>query len=491
MTTSTYSPASFAKQWPQSNGAPPLFATPRSPDRRSDGPAVEVIARTLGTPLIPWQSHVSAVANERRPDGSYEYQVVVVSVPRQTGKTTLLRATGVHRCLVCRRDVFYTAQTGKDARARWMDLVKALRVNPALKPPRTIVRLRGGSEHVEFPGGNVFQVFAPTPESLHGYTPPTVMVDEGFALDAMAGELLMGAIGPAQITITDKQIWVVSTAGTAESVWLHDWIDAAIDGAPRVAGFVWGARDDQDPYNADDIAAFHPGVGFPLNGRVLAATDVLEQAARNSRAEYERAYANRRTLTAAHLIPAESWRPLTDTGLQPPTRSDVVLTFDVAGDRQSSAVVASWPLEDGRVAVKVVKAGPGLAWLAGTVDDLDRDWRPRRLAAANHGPVLEVVADLEHRGVRVDRIGDRDYATASGAFLTAVENGRLVHDGDAVLERSVVGLATRPAVSDGVALSRRLSAGDSAPGIAAAVGSWLATQETAGDAGPLFTFGES
>jgi hypothetical protein len=306
----------------------------------------------------------------------------------------------------------------------------------------------------------------------------------------MAGELLMGAIGPAQITITDKQIWIVSTAGTAESTWLHDGIDAAVDGTPRVAGFVWGARDDQDPYALEDIAAFHPGVGFPLNGRVLEATDVLEQAARNSRAEYERAYANRRTLTAAHLIPVEVWRPLTDADLTPPARCDVVLTFDVAGDRQSSAVVASWPLEDGRVGVMVVKAGPGVAWLAGVVDDLDRTWRPRRLAAANHGPVLETIAELEHRGVRVEAIGDRDYATASGAFLTSVDTGRLVHDGDAVLERSVVGLATRPAVSDGVALSRRLSAGDSAPGIAAAVGTWLASQQTAGTAGPLFEFGD-
>lgn len=444
---------------------------------------VEVVARTLGTPLIPWQAHVSAVANERRPDGSYEYQVVVVSVPRQTGKTTLLRAVGVHRALVLGRDVFYTAQTGKDARARWMDLVKVLRVNDALKG-RVKIALRGGSEHVEFPGGSVFQVFAPTPESLHGYTPPTVMVDEGFSQTAMQGELLMGAIGPAQITITDKQIWIVSTAGTAESVWLHDWIDAAIEGTPRVAGFVWGARDDQNPYDPEDIAAFHPGVGFPLNGRVLAATDVLEQASRNSRAEYERAYANRRTLTAAHLIPTETWRAFTDPDLTPPTRSDVVLTLDVAHDRQSSAVVASW--QDGtRSAVKIVRAGPGVGWLAAAVDALDREWRPRKVAAANHGPVLDVLDQLATRGVDVDRLDERRFATATGAFLTMVDNAAIVHDGDPVLERSVTGLATR-AMVDGVALSRRHSAGDSSPAVAAALGAWLATHH---GARPILDFG--
>lgn len=173
--------------------------------------------------------------------------MVVVSVPRQTGKTTLLRAVGAHSCLVCGRDVFYTAQTGKDARERWLDLVKILRVNDALAD-RVKIGLRGGSEQVVFTDtGAAFRVFAPTPESLHGYTPPKVMIDEAFAQTGMSGELLMGAIGPAQITIRDRQIWIVSTAGTAESTFLHDWIDRGVEGTPRVAAFVWGARDDQNP----------------------------------------------------------------------------------------------------------------------------------------------------------------------------------------------------------------------------------------------------
>lgn len=453
--------------WPKTSGAPPLFATPRNPDLRTDGAQVEIIAKALGTPLIPWQRHVSQVANERRPDGSYEHQVVVVSVPRQTGKTTLLRANGVHRCLVCGRDVFYTAQTGKDARARWMDLVKVLRVNDALKD-RVRVALRGGSEHVEFPGGHVFQVFAPTPESLHGYTPPTVFVDEGFALDPMAGELLMGAIGPAQITIADKQIWIVSTAGTADSTWFHDWVDAAIEGTPRVAGFIWGARDDQDPYSVDDIAAFHPGVGFELNGRVLEASDVLEQVSRNSRAEYERAYANRRTITHAHLIPAETWAAL-GTDLEPPETSKCVLVYDVAHDRQSAAIVAAWRAGD-RVRVKVVQAGPGLRWVAPAVRDLRRTWRPLTVAAAGNGPVLEVTEQLDN----IDVLSEREYATATGGFLTAIDDRLLEHDRDPVLAASVGGLVTRPAVSDGVAFSRRHCIGDSAPGIAAAIAAHVA-----------------
>lgn len=433
-----------------------------------------MVARSLGTPLLPWQRYVADVATERRDDGSFEYEVVVVSVPRQTGKTTLIRAMGVARALAG-RDVFYTAQTGKDARERWDDLVKILRTHDAFAG-RVKIALRGGSEQVAFPGGGRFRAFAPTPESLHGYTPATVVIDEAFAQSAEAGELLMGAIEPAQFTILDRQLWLVSTMGHAGSTFLHDWIDRGIEGTDRVACFVWGAREDQSPYNLDDIAGYHPGVGFTLNEKLVTPADVLKAAERNTRAEYERAYGNRRTLTLSHLIPAESWSVLEDPALEAPAAtSDLVLTFDVDADRDHAAILATW-LEAGRPRVKPVQVGSGVGWLAGAVDKLRRDWSPREVAAVGSGPVLDVIGQVNRlAGYDVVRVlSERDYATASGAFLTAIEEQTLGHDGDQVLATSVVGLVTRAAGADGIAFSRRHSVGNSAPAIAAAAGAWVA-----------------
>lgn len=473
--------------------APPLYATPRHPDRPSDGAQIGVIARSLGTPLIPWQQQVADVASERRADGSYEYQVVVVSVPRQTGKTTLIRAMAVHSALVLGRTVFYTAQTGKDARERWSDLVKILQVHPALAR-RFKLTLRGGSEQVEFHRtGAAVRAFAPTPESLHGYTPPKVVIDEAFAQGPAQGELLMGAIGPAQFTIVDRQLWIVSTAGTAESTFLHDWIDRGIEGTPRVAAFVWGANDEQDPFSLDDIAQFHPGVGHRLNGKLLTAEDVLEQADRNSRAEYERAYANRRTLTLSHLIPSEVWRELGDLELTAPSSTaDAVLTFDVDNTRESSTITASWADDRGHPVVKVVKAGPGMGWLAQAVDQLRRDWRPRQLVAVGNGPVLDVIARVNQLAGEdvVKVLTEREYAAACTAFLSRIEEGTIGHDGGELLLRSVVGLVTRPAGGDGIAFSRRHSVGDSSPAIAAAAGSWVQSTTRRAPA-PLVYFGKA
>jgi hypothetical protein len=422
-----------------------------------------------------------------REDGSYEYQVVIVSVPRQSGKTALLRALGVYRAMLG-RSVFYTAQTGKDARARWMDLVKALRLAPAfkakMKSEEIKVALRGGSEHIEFPSTGVFQAFAPTVESLHGYTPPTVMIDEAFAQTQANGELLVGAIEPAQRTIVDKQLWLVSTMGTAESTFFHDWIARAAGGMDRVALFLWGASEEQDPFDLDDIAAYHPAVGFEFRevghdkGLVTTPESILAAADKMSRSEYIRAYGNRATSTRATLIPAEDWtalgaaaRGLVDGLAAPADPRDVTLAYDVDEHSASAAIVAVWEDEaTGLPAVKVVQAAPGVAWLADAVEALDLAMRPARVVAIGNGPVLDVTADLRNRGVDVDEMGERDYAAATSGLLVTVRDKQLVHDDGTELAAAIGGLVTRSSVVDGVAFSRRHSVGTVSPATAAAAG---------------------
>lgn len=491
MTPSTSSPSSCATPppppaatWPPDHGAPPLFATPRDRTYLSDGALVAAIARALGTPLLPWQQYVADVATEHKltAEGTREYhhKTVVVSVPRQCGKTTLIHALGVYRAMVLGSDVFYTAQTGKDARARWGDLVKALRKSPTfrqrLKDERIKVALRGGSEHVLFENGHVYQAFAPTEGSLHGYTPPTVFLDEVFYHTPTKGEMLMGAVSPAQQTVRARQLYLVSTKGHAGSTFFHDWIDRATTGTPGVAGFIWGAADHHNPYALDDIPKYHPGVGMFLNDGILTAADVLAEADRNTRAEYERAFANRSTVTLSHLIAADDWRQLRVDTLPPlPEQLEgVTLSYDVAADRTAATLIVTWT-DAGRKVAQVLAAAPGLGWIADVLDNLHADGaRPARLVAVGHGPVLEVTAEVRARGHQVDELTEREFATACGAFLTALETHDFAHastDGDP-LEKSVTGLVPRAGVVDGVAFSRRHSVGDSSAAIALAVGLW-------------------
>jgi hypothetical protein len=100
---------------------------------------------------------------------------------------------------------------------------------PVHRPGQTIP---GFSERLEFPNGSVLQVFAPTADSLHGYTPATVALDEAFAHDEKLGDELMGAIEPAQQTLPHRQLWVVSTRGDVDSVFLDGWLEKGRAGPP-------------------------------------------------------------------------------------------------------------------------------------------------------------------------------------------------------------------------------------------------------------------
>lgn len=460
--------------WWDLPGAAPLHATRRDPALYSEGAQVEVIARYLGTPFLPWQSYAARIIGERRANGEYEHQVVVISVPRQSGKTTLLRAVGVHRCLVCHRDVFYTAQTGKDARARWGDLVKALELSTL--HTRTLVRRAAGTERVIFPGGSVFQTFAPNAESLHGYTPPVVMLDEAFAHDKRIGDLLMGAIGPSQMTILDKQILIVSTRGTAQSEFLNEWLTKAIDGTPRVAVLDWAATDGMDPFAAETIWASHPAVGFKIGGRVLTPQDILDEAGKNSRSEYERAYLNRSTLTSSTTIPAETWRALWAEAPRPDRRK-IVLTYDLTADGKAGAIVATWRYR-GKPHGKVVMSAAGSSWIAGAVVDLADRWGVAEVAAHDRPPVREVTDRVERAGVTVRKVPHGDWPEATQSMLTGIETSAVSHAGDSQLTTAFAGIAVRE-TGDGVVFSRRLSVGDSSSAFAFTVGRWVLDHPTA------------
>ena len=91
------------------------------------------------------------------------------------------------------------------------------------------------------------RAFAPTPTSIHGSTPHLVMIDEAWAFDAARGEDLIAAINPAQITLRDRQLWIVSSQGDAASAFLDSYIDlgrASARAIEAIVGSVLGARTD-------------------------------------------------------------------------------------------------------------------------------------------------------------------------------------------------------------------------------------------------------
>lgn len=475
----------WAEEYP---GTPePKHYTPRDRRRKTHGWRVAQIAEALGKPLMPWQRFVVDVALEYDETG-YVYEDVGVTVPRQSGKTTLVGPVQLDRVIFQKNiNIFYTAQTQKDARKRFDDLVTLVQGSPLAGVAK--IRLSGGSEHIKFPSGSKLNLFAPNLEAIHGETPPLVTMDEIWALEEALGDAIYDdAIKPAQITLSgNRQRWWISTAGTAASGYMRKKVKLGRKNVPRYAYFEWSLLDGDDPYDPDAIRRFHPAVGH-----TITVTDVFALAGRDetgaidpnvdpddvmAHGKYLRSICNMWTEAKDAIMSAEDWDALAAEPLAVPDLNTVTIAYEVALDNASASVLAVWRDLDGSWCVRTLHTAPGVIWLAPFVRKMAAAWRPAAIAADDGGNTRRVTDDLVRgnpdRGiepVEVTAVKGRDFALACDTFLTAAMDERnLRHDGSKTLSNGIAHLVVAKR-SDSKYFSRERSTGAINGPLAAAVG---------------------
>src|SRR5258708_2318843 len=193
----------------------PRWATPRS-GRDSYGLRVAEISGELGTAFMPWQRDTADVAMEIDPaTGLLAYRTVIITVPRQSGKTKQELAVAVHRALGVGGDqrVNYTAQSRIKARQKWEDdHVRTLERSPF----RSLFRVRKtlGMEAIIWANGSQHGIESTTEKSGHGDTLDLGFIDDAFA---QRDSRIEQAFKPAMMTRPQPQLWGVSTAGAEAS----------------------------------------------------------------------------------------------------------------------------------------------------------------------------------------------------------------------------------------------------------------------------------
>jgi len=457
--------------------AKPKYATPRNPARRTHGAAIAKVAEALGKPLMPWQRLVADVATEIDEHGRFVYETVVVTVPRQSGKTTLVGAMQLHRALITPgAKCFYTAQTGKDARKRFSDLVDLVHES-ALKAV-THTRWSVGSESLSVPiQRSSINLFAPKQDALHGETPHLVTLDEIWVYDEVLGTaLLEGAIRPAQLQLPGRrQVWMVSTAGTANSTFMRTWVDrgrAAAQGSPEhptLAYFEWSGEISDDLENPKVIAGFHPAVGH--NG--LTAQDVIN-AMPESRAERYRGFGNVWLEASDPLFTEEEITAVTRDPAEVPSVRDLAVTYEIAPANACGIVMASWRDSDGAPCSRVLHTAPGTTWMHDFIVDLYQQWQPAVLGGDDGGPTRRLTDQLRRTlgDERVKTIGARDFGTACEGWVTMLRDQELRLDGSRIMALGLAHLVMKR-VGDLTRFGRNESTGPIVAPIASAVGIWL------------------
>jgi hypothetical protein len=428
---------------------PPRFGTQRNPDRATLGPAVAEVARRLNKPLMPWQQHVVDVALEVDGSGRLVYDEFGLTVPRQSGKSTLILAKAVHRAWATgffgpRQRIVYTAQTRNKAREKWeedyaADLKASASFGGLIKP-----HFGNGNEHIRFPNGSRFGIEANTEKAGHGGTLDEAYIDEAFA---QVDNRLEQAFRPAMITRPNTQLGWVSTAGWSDgSPFLvakvqrgREQVEAGVQ--TGLAYFEWSADPDADPEDPDVWRGCMPALGHTISEDAIVAE---LRAMADNMSDFRRAYLNQwvpRGAGEPSVIDPEAWVVLEDRGDTRP--SPVAFSVEVSDDRKWAQIGLAGRRPDGRVHVQIVQAGRGTRWVPDRLVELRDKWKPVAVAVNPSGPAGSLLGALAQRGVDVVKVGGQELGQACGLFVDAVGEGSLAHSGQPQLAASVAAAGRR------------------------------------------------
>jgi len=367
---------------------------------------------------MPWQGQVADVAGELLADGSLAYREVVVTVPRQSGKTTLVLSFSLDTNLARGQLSTYTAQTGQDAMKKMLGtFVPAVLRTPDLRPLVEKVHRRADHYGLEWVNGAGFYGQSSAASAGHGDTIGMGTVDEAFKdTDDRREQAML----PAMLTVPDAQMWVASTQGDAGSIYLNRKTElgrsaALEDRGTGVCYFEWSAPLDADPYDPETWRACMPALGITISeAAVQHAADTMETA------EFARAMLNQRNNQGAEQpLPEVVWRLVLDHDAAPAGRQ-LSLGVESALDRSWSALV----LADDFGQVDLVEYREGSSWVPAAV----AEWVERTgcdVVLDPRGPSRAHLRGLERAGIEVEELSTPEVAAANLGFVDAVFDRQL------------------------------------------------------------------
>jgi len=429
---------------------PPAWGTKRRKGWPTWGTKVGEISTRLGHPPMPWQQHVLDVALEIDPaTGELWYRDVTVTVPRQSGKTTLTlprvvwRAEAAH-LLGGRQTMRYTAQSGTAAKAKWeKEFVEDLDAAPIMAGRYRVIR-SPNNERIRFRSGSTFGPIAPTLTAGHGDVLDDGTYDETFAAK---DDRVEQAWEPAMNTRHQSQFWTPSTAGksTLDSPYLWSRVRAGralVESGStetRSAHFEWAADPDLDPENPETWWTCMPALGYTIRPatirhrleKMLAAKD--DDPDGGGIAGFRRAYLNQwsdQYDDAEWILPKQGYLACMDpesVRVGPPA-----IAIDIAPDRSWSSVAYCAVRADGLPMVEVVRSGAGSEWVVDEAVELAVAKSATCVVLDRGGPAHNKADDLRRRlngRCQVEELDSAEMADAWSDMFDATLTEQIRHKG--------------------------------------------------------------
>ena len=411
------------------NDPAPLFATPRDQTAASRGKELANLALMMNIELMPWQRHVVDTALEVDEEGLPIYRNVIVTVPRQCGKTFLVLLLILHRMgfwtFEKPQGVLFTTQTGQDALSKFrLEILPLLRRSPLWRS--LALKANESNNQPGIVSGRTqssMSILGSSQTSGHGRTADLAIIDEAMAArDTSRQQAMMYALRTRQ----DAQFWVVSTAGDIDSDYLRDKVVTGrrmvTDGTSRrerTAYFEWGLAEDEDWRLPANWRKAIPALGHTITLDTVAAEFQSETMSPN---DFRRASLNQWPVIASEwVIPEPAWERARTFAEIPPGRFHA--SADAPSPHRGEAAIAV----SARGVIEIIGTGQGAEWVAERLRALaiENVMDLESITMWKHGILANLGEELLKEGIPVRWLAGNQMSQAAAQLYESVITGRV------------------------------------------------------------------
>jgi hypothetical protein len=427
------------------------------------------LAHEAGLDLDPWQQYVLTNSLGIDSFGQWAAFQVLITVPRQNGKGSILEARELGGLVLFKTDrlIIHTAHESKTASEQYLRVWSLFEQTPGLsrrvgrhsgaygrefielKAQPTII-IGSGGKHIQRNGRKRLIFIARTGGSGRGFTADCVVYDEDMFLDA--GKI--GASLPSLFARPNPQVIFSGSAGLKNSTQLARVRRAMVAGtSKRLAGFEYsinphddyceeGCTKHDDPDDIRSIGKANPGLGIRLDlDTILAASETMDKV------EYEREVLGvgqyPAPLDGWAVVPKKWYLATADEADQPPRVEHPIFALGASHDRSAASIAVAGLRSDGLVGVQVVEHREGIHWLVARAKAINDQWHPEKWVVDKRSAAGSLISELEKAGLTVEVVQTTDVTHACGQLFDAFRDDTLRHYKQGSLKTALAGIDKR------------------------------------------------
>jgi phage terminase large subunit-like protein len=429
----------------------------------SRGHEIAELAERIGQPLLPWQRLLLDDMSTVDENNMFIKKSSLVLLARQSGKSHMMRMRMLAGLFCFGEENILMMSSQRKMAIRSLEIMVMIveRNDFLLKQVKggkidTAWRRTTGNEGLHLENGNRIEVIAANSDSARGLTADVLWIDELREV----GEAAMDASKSTTLTRSNSQRFYTSNAGSAESEVLIHMRERSMMKPPRSLGFYeYSAPENCDIWDRKAWAMANPSLGILISEEAVEET-IATSTVVAARTETLCQFVN--TGLTSPWTPG-SWEDLADKDMQMNPGMTVMFAFDVdPHTRRSASLVAGALLPDGRIALQLLQTWESLI----AVDELQiavdikkkaDEWHPR-LVLHDSYTTAAIAERLKNSGVAVEPVVGAQFYTACSTFKDAIDNKRVVHAGQEVLDQQMLNVASS-SKDTGWRIVRKKSAG--------------------------------